>query len=594
MFLATTALSDFWDAEQDILFLGSWCRRHANRGEWEGLRYHTMPSPWNDRDKFHDAAEYLDECGERLLVKLSVYLNSIHGLDKASRYWRIVIGPWLRQALHITYDRYIHLEQALRLYPNVATIVLAEECYRVPPDTDTFVLWSFDDPYNLQLCSQLLVGMGHTFPARVLEHGRDTPAAAPSSFRRKLLKSGYAFFQRGIGRTLSGAGRAILFDTYCPRRMVWSLAWRTRFRVVPFESAVMETPPPSEPIFDQRRQGLAKLESEDEFEDLFIRMLPTSLPTVYLESFGAARSNASGVIPKNPSVIMSHTSWESGEIFKFIAAEAADQGSRLVAAQHGGGYGIFRFHACELHEKRLADSYMVWGWANGNPEVCRNLPDPRMSGVLQSSPESKDGPAAKSILFVATSHPRYLYRFHSSPVGTQWTEYYDWQFRFLAAISPAIRAAIVFRPYLYEFGHSASARIAERFPDVGWDDDRPFRSRLKDSRIAIFDNSATTFLESLVANVPTLLFWDPQRWEVRAEAEPYFEALRKAEILHDSPESAARKLMEVFDSPSEWWLSEDVQSARQPFVERFALARENWIEYWVKELRNEISLSRIS
>jgi putative transferase (TIGR04331 family) len=592
MFLATTALSDFWDTSQDILFLGSWCQRHANRAEWEGLKYQTMPSPWNDRVLFHAAAEYLDASGERMLVKLSDYLNSIHGLDKTQRYWRILIGPWLRQALHVTYDRYAHLKQALSLYPNLDTILLAEQSYRVPSDTDSFVLWSFDDPYNLQLFSQLLIAMGHTFPTRALEYTWDTPAVETTAFRRKLLKSAYALFQRGIGHVLSGAGRAILFDTYCPRGMVWKLALRTRFRALPFESSVMETIQRSEAIFDQRRQGLARLKSEDEFENLFVRLLPMSLPTVYVESFSAARSKAVGAIPRNSSVIMSHTSWESGEIFKFIAAESAAQGSRLVVAQHGGGYGMFRFHACERHEKRLADSYMVWGWADGNP-VCHNLPDPRVSRLLYVRRESKE-PSDKRVLFVTTSHPRYLYRFHSSPVGTQWEEYYDWELRFLSAISPAIRASIVFRSYMYEFGHSARARISERFPDVCWDDGRPLHSRLKNSRIAIFDNSATTFLESLVANVPTLLFWDPQRWEVRAEAESYFDALRQAEILHDSPESAALKLMQVYDSPAGWWLSEDVQRARQSFVERFALARENWIEYWVKQLRNEISLSRIS
>lgn len=37
MFLATTALSEFWDKDQEILFLGSWCLRYDRRSEWGNL-----------------------------------------------------------------------------------------------------------------------------------------------------------------------------------------------------------------------------------------------------------------------------------------------------------------------------------------------------------------------------------------------------------------------------------------------------------------------------------------------------------------------------------------------------------------------------
>src|SRR5438067_5419244 len=122
MFLATTALTDFWDTDQEILFLGSWCQRYDSRADWEGLRYKTLPSPWNDRCKFHNTGAYLDECGERMLVRLTDYLNSVHKLEKSERYWRVLIGPWLRTALHVVFDRYTHLRDALNLNPDLDTI----------------------------------------------------------------------------------------------------------------------------------------------------------------------------------------------------------------------------------------------------------------------------------------------------------------------------------------------------------------------------------------------------------------------------------------------------------------------------------------
>ena len=71
MFLATTALADFWDTSDEILFLGSWCLRYDRRRDWQGLRYRVLPSLWDDRRRFYAAAEYLDECAEGILKRLT-------------------------------------------------------------------------------------------------------------------------------------------------------------------------------------------------------------------------------------------------------------------------------------------------------------------------------------------------------------------------------------------------------------------------------------------------------------------------------------------------------------------------------------------
>src|SRR5437870_3002631 len=110
MFLATTALSEFWDDKEEILFLGSWCLRQDRRSSWSGLRHRVLPSPWDDRDRFYKAAGMLDACGEQMLSLLADRLNTLHGIQAPPRYWRILIGPWLVHHLHVAYDRFIHLQ----------------------------------------------------------------------------------------------------------------------------------------------------------------------------------------------------------------------------------------------------------------------------------------------------------------------------------------------------------------------------------------------------------------------------------------------------------------------------------------------------
>src|SRR3990167_4408334 len=96
MFLATTALSEFWNKDEEILFLGSWCLRYDRRSDWQDItRYQVMPSPWDDRERFYSACQYVEECYERMLSHLTDYLNSAHRVSYNKRYWRILIGYWL-------------------------------------------------------------------------------------------------------------------------------------------------------------------------------------------------------------------------------------------------------------------------------------------------------------------------------------------------------------------------------------------------------------------------------------------------------------------------------------------------------------------
>jgi putative transferase (TIGR04331 family) len=111
---------------------------------------------------------------------------------------------------------------------------------------------------------------------------------------------------------------------------------------------------------------------------------------------------------------------------------------------------------------------------------------------------------------------------------------------------------------------------------------------MKKFKMVVIDHPHTSFLESLTINVPTVLFWDHDIFFMRPEAEPYFQALRDAGILHKGPLSAAEKVNEIFDNPREWWLSNTVQNARKVFCDRFAYARNDWLDIWAKELRKFI------
>jgi len=228
MFLATTALSEFWDKKQEILFLGRACLLQDRKEEWEALDYQVMPSPWDDRSRFDESVKYLDELGERMLDCMTSYLNDVHGIRHSKRYWRIVIGPWLLHHVHTVFDRYIHLKESFYRFPNLQTLVLDPGSFQVPRDIVDWVNWICGDLYNLQIYSQLIAGIGYTFPEKAMSARRFVPRKVRlrawwEGLVKDQFRNGLNLLGQAIRSTVGPDENVALCDLSFSRRLTWEL-----------------------------------------------------------------------------------------------------------------------------------------------------------------------------------------------------------------------------------------------------------------------------------------------------------------------------------------------------------------------------------
>ena len=70
-------------------------------------------------------------------------------------------------------------------------------------------------------------------------------------------------------------------------------------------------------------------------------------------------------------------------------------------------------------------------------------------------------------------------------------------------------------------------------------------------------------------DIPTICFWNPKHWEINRQTEKYFNNLINVGILHYNPESAASKVIEIWDNVEKWWSSIPVKKAKQEFTKTF-------------------------
>jgi putative transferase (TIGR04331 family) len=158
----------------------------------------------------------------------------------------------------------------------------------------------------------------------------------------------------------------------------------------------------------------------------------------------------------------------------------------------------------------------------------------------------------------------------SACVAGQWLDYFDDQCEFVANLPEWLRAALTVRLYPRDFGWDQHLRWRQRFPkiclDAGSTDiDALFRT----SRIYISTYNATTYLESLSRDIPTVIYWRPGHWELRDSAQQYFDELAEVGIFHASPKSAARHVAAVWHDVDHWWNSAAVRRAVLRFRDRY-------------------------
>ena len=159
---------------------------------------------------------------------------------------------------------------------------------------------------------------------------------------------------------------------------------------------------------------------------------------------------------------------------------------------------------------------------------------------------------------------------YSVIVSRQWLDYFDDQCAFIENLPAHIREALTVRLYSQDYGWDQVSRWRDHFPNLPLDEGQSdINNLIRKSRLYISTYNATTYLESFTMNVPTVIFWNPNHWELRDSAIPYFEELKRVGIFHETPESAAHHVAAIWNDIDAWWASPAVREVLELFKQRY-------------------------
>ncbi len=581
-FLITTALEETWRDDEPVLFLGEWCRRYSRKDRWSKMDAEVLPYHWDDRVKLYADYQYLQEFYERLLIDLAGRLNEIHDVKHETRYWRILIGPWLGYFIQILFDRWSSIQRAVAEAEVAETVTLScPEGQFTPHDMNHFSGLFSEDDWNHHIYTVILKEF--TDVKCVEQAGlvankwstREDPVGAKRRLQRMLAQ-----WYSSTAGILAGECDAFLLSTYLP--VLDEVRLHRRLGQVP---QLWRLVSPIRSVFDQR-QRLWSLEGESrsEFEACVRCLIPRQVPVLYLEGYAdLLRQTANLPWPRQPKIIWTTSSEIADDVFKAWAAQKVEDGAPLVIGQHGGHYGIGLWSFTEDHQIAVGDRYLTWGWSV--TDCSKIVP---VGGLKVKYPLVIRHAKQRRALMVTAVHPRYSYWMYSTPIASQWLDYFDDQFSFVEKLPPSIQAALTVRLYPQDLGWDQLARWRDRFPTLRLDrGGSSILEEIRQCRLYISTYNATTFLESLSMGVPTIMYWNPSHWEIRESARAAFADLTRVGIFHVSPESAAKKVAAIWDDVDSWWESPEVKLVRINFQARYCRRPNNLLDE-VQRVLNDV------
>ena len=243
-------------------------------------------------------------------------------------------------------------------------------------------------------------------------------------------------------------------------------------------------------------------------------------------------------------------------------AEKSLFGVPIVIGQHGGSYGIAKETFLERHLMEISDKFISWGWTNIKNEK-KIVP----LGILKTFGTQVKHNSNGKLTLIHMAVTRLPYHVWSGINGmNQWKQYAEEQYLFASLLPQNIFKEINVRLLAADFGTEQKLRWRKRFAEIGLDEGKkPLLDIYKDSRLIISTYNATTFLESMSLNIPTVIFWQPNHYEIRNDAIKDFELLKSVGLFHDSAESAAKFVSQIWENIDDWWFSNEVQIVKDKF-----------------------------
>lgn len=553
------------------VFLGDWAvQNQADFGK-------TLPNPLNSQEKLERASDEIDDMLSRMLEALANYMNSCFKVDFSVRFWKIYITPFLLHWISSNYFRYLALDQLRSKNSSDDkfdfNFIKNENDFTIKTNEDYIVqiiyLESFSHLYFQKMIRYMFAGryeIKNEMHASTEVIPQKELKKTLRDFSRELMSFGGNYYLGGVkGLSVLDKSLIALLNV---KKIVKS------FFVNSSKTKNWEKINAANPEGKSKNLKDWGFIPKNEFETIMSELVIDVLP----ENFYHA-------IPAQPLIRrVSYWVGNAPNIYQDIWSSIGriiENGGKWISVQHGGVYGHVYKNGYANIEYVLTDNFVTWGWTqsppyNVNPIV---LPSP----VLSKFKKAKLSPTQK-ILYVGTVGVYIPFRITSVMQTITFSEYKNLQLQFVKQLSNDAKKSLWFRD------HAIALAPNHEFYQYLNQYKIPFCGKYaylaaKESRLVVIDHCSTAFLETMVMNVPTIIFWNEDVAKLNSVAFQEFLKLKKVGIWHESGVDAANFINSNIADIEGWWNSAEVQNAKNAFLELYGKTSDHYLTEWAGFLK---------
>ncbi len=558
--LICTGNSELISDNKKNIFIGDWCledievKKKTQNLVNEICEYHYNVNP----NKIKEDWDYLTFLYDKVMNSLSIKLNQYHNKSFSRRFWEIIAGPSLVHLLSILWDRWETIKSVEKNFKiNEVAILKYDTSDYVTKDFRDLFKNKFDNHFwNNCIYSEIIKD---SFKIKIVKidfkKNKNLKLKKKfgfynfsfsnfiDTFLSKIIKEEVLIYKFGRKKTLS----------YMVNRLKLSRFYNEFSAQIPFKNDI------------NRQNLILNLNPKNPFEEMLNRKLMNFLPISHLESFKEIETYLKKIKQK-PKNILTTFGHVNDDLFKIWTANNVEKKkTQFNICSHGGSVeNIINFNSW----LNVADKFISWEKKKNNR--CLQLP-PSYSTNYKKIKQSKN----KKILFCTSSTNLYVYRIQDYILSSQIKLHLNYWKHFISQLDLKVKKNIVIRHVPYVDPWSQKKEFEKFLGKKSISKKKNFLDEVKNSKIVINTSLQTTFFESMLSGIPTIVLLKDDCWNLSEDGKKVYDLMIKKKIIFKNIESLIQHLNEIDENPLSWWNSNDLTLVRNKFHDHFCNFKNN-------------------
>lgn len=563
----------------DVIFVSPNMVSHSERKKI-GISSEIIQGPWNTVEYKSNHKEFVIRKIIKYRKEISTAIGKELNIKYSEREWRILLDSWIYHFVSIVYERINYINNAKQKVAEIYLSCGIDAEYKIDSTVD-FCTYSRTDGFNQYLYCEAAKVLGIECRSinealRKDSHFDDGIRRVSDNLCERISAKLSGIIRWMVGKWIIVVKPLVIVDGYFPVDQALTIMARSFGRVIIIPSRYIL------PLFDHSEYNLdirnnILIKEDDDYDKLANRLLKRCLPISMLEGHLSYKSKIKHI--KSIPALGSAVGFYHDDGYKLAAISVSKAGGKIIGFQHGGNYNIYNYYIHEL-EVSSADEYYYW---TSQSYAGEKLPATKLDKANKYRNKRIRNKSFSCILLVSGPFV-HLPEIRYSPI-LQNKEQFDEQLKFYDNMALSIRDELVVRPREIDGGWGYRERWNHHTNNnVRFDEVRLYYDSLVSRKIVVIDHISTTWLEALYCDVPIIIYFDYERYDIKEAVKDIYRLLESVSVMHRTPESAASFLNKKYNNIEPWWRGECVVNAVNETRKYFYNNEDKFSEKWTDEL----------